>query len=207
LQRAAAHAVPISSSGRSMSQQSRLGEGGGGDVPLRRRLDVSLQYAMAPATASSLSRVVPSTTRAPRLSAVSGFAFDRLFLLRSHLPSGLSSSAPAARCSFLASLRRHRLTASPFGAASAPSCLSGESPLFGEPQRVPSNEEEEDDLIVIEEAEGEDPRLAPAFTPPTLNAGDEELSLSTVDSLAVAVTAVVAIVAHTAHGNSHAAAS
>jgi hypothetical protein len=205
LQRAAAHAVPISSSGRSMSQQSRLGEGGGGDVPLRRRLDVSLQYAMAPATASSLSRVVPSTTRAPRLSSVSGFVFDRLFLLRSHLTPGFSSSAPAARCSFLASLRRHCLTASPFGAASAPSCLSGESPLFGERQRVPSNEEEDDDLI--EEGEGEDPWLAPAFTPPTLNAGDGDLSLSTVDSPSVAVTAVVAIVAHTAHGNSHAAAS
>jgi hypothetical protein len=158
---------------------------------------------MALATASSLSRAVPSTTPAP---LPSGFVLDRIFLLRSRRPAGRSSLAAGVRCSFLASLRRHRLIASPFGAASTPPCFSGERAPFGETQREPSNEEVGDD--VVEETEGEEPGSALTFTPPALNACEDELSCSTVDALSVtAVTVVVAIVAHTAHGNSHAAAS
>jgi hypothetical protein len=195
--REAVPAVPIFSSGRSRSQLSRPGEGGGGDVPLRRPLIVSLQYAMALATASSLSRAVPSMTPATLPSAC---FLDWLFLLRSRRPSGRSSTT-LARCSFLASLRRHLLTASPFGVVAAPPCFSGERALFG----IPSNEEVDDDVVLVEKAEGEEHGSMPALTSPALNAGDDELFFSTVDALYAAVA--VANVAHTAHGNSHADAS
>lgn len=190
--------VTISSSGRTRSQPSKLGEGASGGLQ-RCRL-VSLQYAIALATASSLSRAVPSSTAAQILS---GFV-DRLFL-RQRCPPGRSSgalSAPA-RCSFLANLRRHRLTAWPFGVAVSPPSLTSERALFDELLRAPSKEEDVDDLD-----DGEEPGSEATLTLSGLNAGDDERLCSTrtveAPSAVAAVATAGAIVAHTAHGNIHA---